>query len=132
MTIHPIRLLPNQDLKAELEYFVRAHHIEAAFVITCVGSLQQSAIRLANRNETQIIEGKREIVSLTGTLSPDGAHLHIALSDAHGHTLGGHVMPGCLIYTTAEIVLGEAEGYVFRRLPDAATGYKELAIERKT
>lgn len=131
MTIHPLRLLPGQDLKTELEHFVRARCIGAAFVITCVGSLQQSAIRLADQHETQILEGKREIVSLTGTLSPDGAHLHIALSDAHGHTLGGHVMQGCLIYTTAEIILGEASGYIFRRLPDAATGYNELVIEQK-
>ena len=34
-----------------------------------------------------------EIVSLVGTLSHTGEHhLHMSLSDAEGHVIGGHVM----------------------------------------
>jgi hypothetical protein len=51
--------------------------------------------------------GKHEIVSLVGTLALDGDHLHIAVSDSTGRTIGGHLMEGSLVYTTAEIAVGE-------------------------
>jgi len=69
-----------------------------------------------------------EIVSLTGTLSPDGLHIHIGLAQADGGCIGGHLADGCIVNTTAELVIGEASEFDFRRLPDAATGYAELSV----
>ena len=43
---------------------------------------------------------------------------------------GGHLRPGCLVNTTAEIVLAELPDTVFTRERDEATGYEELAIRR--
>jgi uncharacterized protein len=37
--------------------------------------------------------------------------------------LEAHMMPGCLIYTTAEIIIGILPHLSFRREPDAQTGY---------
>jgi predicted DNA-binding protein with PD1-like motif len=37
-----------------------------------------------------------------------------------------------MIYTTAEIVIGEARGIVFTRETDQTTGYKELMIRQGT
>jgi predicted DNA-binding protein with PD1-like motif len=70
-----------------------------------------------------------EIVSLTGTLSPDGLHVHIALSRSDGACIGGHLVPGCIVNTTAELVIGELPEVEFRRLPDPATGYRELSVQ---
>ena len=47
--------------------------------------------------------GEQEILSLSGTLSPDGAHLHIALVDSRGAVIGGHLCVGSLVRTTAEL-----------------------------
>ena len=83
---------------------------------------------LFRSSEATNFEGKFEIVSLTGTLSPDGPHLHISLSDGEGKTIGGHLVAGCESYTTAEIVIGDALGLKMTREPDAQSGYNELKI----
>ena len=130
MKIFALRLRPGQDLRKEIERFTRERGIKAGFVITTVGSLEKATLRLADQNNSSSFEGKFEIVSLVGTLSQDGVHLHISLSDSAGRTIGGHLVEGCQIYTTAEIVIGEARGIVFAREADKLTGYKELTIRR--
>ena len=67
-------------------------------------------------------------MSLTGTVAEAGCHLHISLSREDLSVLGGHLRPGCLVNTTAEIVLLELEGTAFSRESDPATGYDELVI----
>ena len=131
MKIYALRLKPNQDLRTELERFTRANKISAGFIITAVGSLKETKIRLADQSDATAFAGKFEIVSLVGTLAPDGVHLHISLSDNTGKTIGGHLTEGCKIYTTAEIVIGASDEMIFTRETDAETTYKELKIRRK-
>jgi uncharacterized protein len=100
----------------------------AAYVATCAGSLRQAAIRFADQKETTTLTGPFEIVSLAGTLSPDGPHLHITVADATGRTYGGHLGAGSIVYTTAEVVVAEIAGTRFRREVDPATSYKELVV----
>jgi predicted DNA-binding protein with PD1-like motif len=128
--IYALRLRPGQDLRTELERFAKERNIKAGFIMTAVGSLKKAALRLADQSATSSFEGKYEIVSLVGTLSPDGVHLHISLSDSNGKTIGGHLVAGCEIYTTAEIIVGEATGIIFTREKDKTTGYQELKIRR--
>ena len=130
MKVFALRLRPGQDLRKEIERFTKERRIKAGFIITTVGSLEKATLRLADQNNPSTFEGKFEIVSLVGTLSQDGVHLHISLSDSAGRTIGGHLVEGCQIYTTAEIVIGEANGIVFTRETDKLTGYKELKIRR--
>ena len=54
----------------------------------------------------------------------------MALSTSVGKVLGGHVMSGCIVRTTAEVLLGLLHGWKFSREPDALTGYSELVIQR--
>jgi uncharacterized protein len=124
-----LRLHPQQDLKVELENFVHQHDIAAACVITCVGSLTQAVLRLANQPEGTLYEGRFEIVSLVGTLSKHGSHCHIAIATFTGSTIGGHLLKGCLIYTTAELIIGILPHLKFTRELDANTGYRELRID---
>lgn len=126
--VYALRLGPGQDLRAELEQFTKAKRIRAGFIVTVVGSLDGATLRLADQSTSAHFNGKFEIVSLVGTLSPDGPHLHISLSDNTGKTIGGHLVEGCRIYTTAEIVVGEARGLTFHRSTDAVTTYPELTI----
>ena len=62
------------------------------------------------------------------TVSPDGAHLHMSVSDAQGRVLGGHVARGCTVRTTAELLLVLLPGHRFSRELDSATGFAELQI----
>lgn len=126
--IHALRLRPGQDLRVELERFAKSAGLRAGYIITCVGSLNRATLRLANRSETTAFDGKFEIVSLVGTLTPDGPHLHLSISDNTGRTIGGHLIEGCPIYTTAEIVIGEATDLDFTRELDVQSGYEELAV----
>ena len=131
MKIFPIRLKPEQDLKASLKTFVEQNNIQSGFILTTVGSLKQATLLFASQDETQVFEERFEIVSLVGTLSTHGLHLHISLSDKNGKTIGGHLVDGCIIYTTAEIIVGTTENFTFLRTVDTVTGYKELEIQPK-
>lgn len=124
-----LRLKPQQDLKIELDDFVCKQQVEAACILTCVGSLSAANLRFANQPEGTLLSGKFEIVSLTGVMSMHGSHYHMAIADSTGRTIGGHLLEGCLIYTTAEIIIGILPHYRFQREPDSTTGFRELAIE---
>ncbi|HEY0430771.1 MAG TPA: PPC domain-containing DNA-binding protein, partial [Pyrinomonadaceae bacterium] len=115
LRILAIRLRPGQDLRQAIEELVKARKMRAGFILTAVGSMQNATIRLADQKEPTTFAGKFEIVSLVGTMGQDGIHLHISIADSDGKTIGGHLVDGCLIYTTAEIVIGEAQGLTFSR-----------------
>lgn len=131
MEIHPVRLLPGQDLKRELDYLVRDRGWSAACVLSGIGSLSCVVIRYAGAERGETLEGPFEIVSLSGTLSGSGSHLHLLVSDERGEAKAGHLMEGATIHTTAEIVLGILPGWAFDRQLDQETGYAELTIERR-
>jgi len=108
--------------------FVREMHIEAGCVLSGVGSLTHVALRFANQEKHNENTGYFEIVSIAGTLSIHGSHLHISVSDGEGRTLGGHLVPGSKIYTTAEIVILGFEDLVYKREFAEDTGYEELVV----
>ena len=124
-----IRLKPHQDLKKELMAIAVENKMKAGFIATCVGSLEQVNLRFANQPEGTILKGYYEIVSLVGTLTDSSSHLHLSVSDGTGKTIGGHLLDGNLIYTTAEIVIRELTDVEFTREVDSTYGYKELAIK---
>ena len=132
MRAHAFRLTPGADLRAELERLTRELSLGAGCIVSCVGSLSQARLRMpgaAGAAEAfRTFEGPMELVSLTGTLGPDGPHVHMSLARADGACIGGHLVAGCIVHTTAELVIGELQGVEFRRLPDAATGYSELTV----
>jgi predicted DNA-binding protein with PD1-like motif len=101
---YTIRLKPHQDLKVELMKFAEAHKLKAAFVATCVGSLEQLNLRYANQSAGIKQSGHFEILSLVGTFNDASSHFHLSVADSTGKTIGGHLLEENLIYTTAEIV----------------------------
>ena len=137
---HALRLQPGQDLVSTLEQAAKTamdeSNASSAFVLTAVGSLEYLKLRMAsaekgdgdNQNDIKEWIGQRfEIISLVGTFSKGGKHLHMCVSGANGETYGGHVIAG-RIFTTLEIVLGTIDGVNFDRLNDPNTGYKELVV----
>lgn len=125
----PVRLLPGTDLRIALERELAARSGTAAFVVAGIGSLKEARIRLAGATETAILKGDLEILTLSGTLAVNGSHLHASVSDAEGRVTGGHVAPGCIVRTTAEVLVALLPQHEFTRTPDAATGYAELTIK---
>jgi predicted DNA-binding protein with PD1-like motif len=127
---YAFRLKPGQDLKQSIDSFVKSKKIEAGWINTCVGSLTQYNIRFANQEKGYSDKGHFEIVSLVGTLSVHGSHIHVSLSDSTGKTIGGHLLDGCKIYTTAEIVIGESKEFIFARENDGSTPWEELQVKQ--
>jgi len=128
LSVFAFRLLPGDDLKASLDRLAQEQNITAACLLTCAGSLSQAELRFAGNSEPTLVKGPLEICSLTGMLSPDGSHLHLSVADRDGRISGGHIKDGCIVLTTAEIVVGILPGIRFGREFDMATGYRELQI----
>ena len=127
----PLRLRPGDDLRRALEAALAASGHEAAFVLQGIGSLADAALRLAGAEEATVIAGPSEIVTLAGSVGPGASHLHASLADAQGRLLGGHLPYGCVVRTTAEVLLQLLPGWRFGRAIDAATGYPELVVDRR-
>jgi len=129
--VFTFRLKPGQDLFDEIEALVAEKNIEAGCVLSAVGSLTHAKLRFANREQYSEYDGHFEIVSMTGTVSIHGSHLHISISDEEGKTIGGHLESGCTIYTTAELVIGMFDDDVYKREYAEDSGYEELVVYKK-
>ncbi|HRD52126.1 MAG TPA: DUF296 domain-containing protein, partial [Flavobacteriales bacterium] len=103
--------------------------IEAAAIVSAVGSLSHARIRFGGMQDGALVEGDLEVCALCGTLSKHGLHVHLAVADGDGRMTGGHMLQGCLVRTTLEVVIQEIGGVRFARRPDARTGYDELFPE---
>ena len=125
---HIFRLTKGMDLKKEIEEYVINNKISGV-IICMVGSLNKLKIRLADGKSTLEKSGRFEIVSATGTLSEDGVHIHISVSDEQGNTIGGHLKDGCIINTTAEVGITIFDNIKLKREYDKTTGYNELVIK---
>lgn len=124
----PIRLLPGDDLRRSIEQAVADRGVSAAFVVAGIGSLKPCQIRLAGAGQAIRIDGDVELLSLSGSIASNGSHLHLSVADAAGRVTAGHAAYGCLVRTTAELLLALLPGQVFTREPDARTGWDELNI----
>ena len=128
MKTHVFRLHPGDDLRRSIEDYAKGHGLQAAVVLSCVGSLRHARLRDASGVNIRETAEDCEIVSVTGTVSAERLHLHISLSREDLTVFGGHLAEGCLIKTTAEIVLLELDGLRFGKVYDEETGYHELAL----
>jgi len=100
-------------------------------VVTCAGSLERINLRFANQQEGSSTQQYFEIVSLTGTFSVSGAHLHMSVADKSGTVTGGHLLDDNLVYTTAEIIVVELLELEFAREKDSTYNYNELVVKRR-
>ncbi|KYN90312.1 DNA-binding protein [Vibrio cidicii] len=123
------RLTRGDDLKKALAEIVTKHSISAGSIASCVGSLSALNIRLAGAEQTLSLEAPFELVSLMGTLTAKHQHVHIAVSDTQGRVWGGHLLEGCLIDTTAELIIHHYPDLVFQRAFDEQTGFSELVAD---
>ncbi len=122
-------MLPGEDVRAVLTKWAVDHSVKAASVLSAVGSLKQASLRYAGEPTATVLQGPFEIVSLSGMLAASGVHLHVAIADKVGKSLGGHLDEGSLVHTTLEIAIGVYFGVEMLRQNDARTGYNELFLQ---
>lgn len=84
------RLKQGQFLKEEIE--ARTKGVEAGVLLSVVAGLEVAVLRMAGatpeHQEIKRFKGPLEVVSATGTISSDGCHIHISVSDADGNVVG--------------------------------------------
>lgn len=120
------RLHCGDDLLLSIRTLCEREKIDAAVVLSAVGCVSRAVLRDAGGVNLRSVDEPCEIVSLNGTASRTRCHLHLALSREDLSTIGGHMMPGCIVNTTCELVLGVLEHMRFDVEQDAQTGYDEL------
>lgn len=129
--IHVLRLEPGNDVRGALRDWAERFDVQAAVITSAVGSLSAAHLRYAGRADGVMTSTDLEVLSLSGTLSVHGMHLHLSVADRDGHMLGGHMLDGCSIRTTLELSVQEVEGVRMPRTKDPATGYDELSPEAR-
>lgn len=135
MKQHTFRLKKGQLLKEEIKKVAEGQNITAGVLLSCVGSLENAVLRMAGasatKQEVKDFAGPLEIVSATGTISKNGSHIHLAVSNEQGKVFGGHLKDGTIVDTTAEIVIGIFADVSYERTPDEETGFDELTVVEK-
>lgn len=130
-----VRLKEGQYLREEIERMAKEQGIQAGVVLSVVGGIKNAVLRMprstSGEHVIKRLDGPFELVSCTGTISPDGCHLHVSISDSNGHCHGGHLKEGCEVFFTVELVIGVFEDAVYRRVPDKDTGFDELETSPK-
>lgn len=126
---YTLRLVPGTDLVQEVRKFADENHLQAASVVSAVGSLSEANIRYANRSEGTLLKGVFEVVYFGGTIDAQKQHLHISIADENGRMLGGHLMKsGSITRTTMEIVIMELNDVVYTREKCPLSTYNELVV----
>jgi predicted DNA-binding protein with PD1-like motif len=128
------RLHKGSDLKLEIKRIAEENHFPSACINNAVGSLSKLRVRTDVQNGKPVIKeyGKVEIVSLIGTIGKNGGHLHIHIAGGQtdGIVVGGHLVDGCIVHTTVELMLLVMNDMEFRTELDPKTGFDELVVKK--
>ncbi len=125
------RLRRGDDLLGSIRAIAEQERLDLAVVLSGVGCVTHVRLRDAGGVTVQEVEEPCEIVSLQGTVSTKRCHLHASFSREDLSTIGGHLMEGCTVNTTCELVLGELEDWRCDVEQDAETGYDEIVFVRR-
>lgn len=131
MKTYCLRLHRGDDLLEEIRALARREQLAAGVILSAVGCVSRARVRDAGGVRLRALTEPCEILSLQGTVSAARTHLHIALSREDLSVLGGHLVSGCIINTTCELVIGVPAGWRFGSAADPDTGYDELVLEQE-
>jgi len=101
----PLHLEAGSDVRSSLEQLAQQQQA-GGFVLSVVGNLSQAAFACPGKTAPTVLQGELEIITLQGTLSPDGVHLHLSFSDAECQVWGGHLEHGTLVLRGADLLVG--------------------------
>ena len=101
----PLELEPGQDLHLALSELALRQQL-SGFVLGVVGNLSQATFRCPGQQQPTRMSGELEVITLNGTFSPSGVHLHLSLSDGACQVWGGHLEPGTVVLKGAQLLLG--------------------------
>ena len=100
-----LHLEPGSDLRHTLQQLA-VEEQASGFVLGVVGNLSQAAFQCPGQSQPTVLSGELEIITLNGTLAPEGVHLHLSVSDGACQVWGGHLEPGSRVLGGADLLIG--------------------------
>lgn len=88
-----LRLSPGTDVRPAIEAIAKREQINAGSILSAVGSLSSVQLRFANAEIPTALAGKHEILTLSGTISSAGVHLHMTVANELGERPFGVRVP---------------------------------------
>ncbi len=125
------RISKGSDLIKEIRGIAEKLNITGGAILL-IGALENAVFGFYEKGEYKKIEvkGPLEIISCVGNVSEfEGnkvIHAHIAVANSEGKVYGGHLMEGCIVDPTAELIIIEGENLLLRRFIDEKTKLKLL------
>ena len=123
----PLKLVPGSDLRLSLEELAQRDGI-SGFVLGVVGNLTKASFQCPGQAEPTVLEGDLEVITLNGTFSPEGVHLHLSLSDGACQVWGGHLEPGTIVQKGVDLLIGVLEQREGRPARQIAAPRIEIAV----
>jgi len=123
----PLKLAPGSDLRLSLEDLAQRDGI-SGFVLGVVGNLTKASFQCPGQAEPTVLEGDLEVITLNGTFSPEGVHLHLSLSDGACQVWGGHLEPGTIVQKGVDLLIGVLDQREGRPARQTATPRIEIAV----
>ncbi len=130
------RLLEDEDLLAAIASTADENGVNAGFFFL-IGTLKKAILGFFRKGEYLPIKkmGPLEIVSCIGNISVKKdelvVHGHLAVSDGKGHVFGGHLLRGCKVDATAELVIVQAEDGILKRELDPVRNLHLWTVKKK-
>jgi predicted DNA-binding protein with PD1-like motif len=128
--IYFFRILEGEDLAEAIKKRVEGSGARVG-VFILIGSLKSGILGYYEEGEYKSIQldGPLEIVSCTGNVAVDekdeiAIHAHLVVSNNKGSAFGGHLMKGCYVGATAELVIIEGVDIDLQRVFDEKTKLK--------
>lgn len=127
------RLEPSEDILKSIESIVAKHKLRSGY-LSLIGAVSKVHLGYFDREEKIYkdftIDEDLEIVSCVGNISrlldDYVVHAHVVASDVNGKCYAGHLMEGCEVSVTIEIVITEFPK--MKRARDEATGLNLLDL----
>ena len=123
----PLKLAPGSDLRLSLEELAQRDGI-SGFVLGVVGNLTKASFQCPGQAEPTVLEGDLEIITLNGTFSPEGVHLHLSLSDGACQVWGGHLEPGTIVQKGIDLLIGVLDQSESSSAPHTSAPRLEIAV----
>ena len=123
----PLKLAPGSDLRLSLEELAQRDGI-SGFVLSVVGNLTKASFQCPGQAEPTVLEGDLEVITLNGTFSPEGVHLHLSLSDGACQVWGGHLEPGTIVQKGVDLLIGVLEQREGRPMRQTAAAVPRIEI----
>ena len=105
MRFRAIHLDAGADVRRSLEELAHRENAQG-FVLSVVGNMGQATFACPGRTSPTVLSGELEIITLQGTVGPQGVHLHLSFSDGDCQVWGGHLEHGSLILKGADLLVG--------------------------